>query len=302
MKTVAILGSSGMLGSALVRLFQEQGLDVIEFNRTGSATSNSNKCFRINIEDKIKLSESILESNAEYFVNAVGLIKQKIDENSAKDRHSAVLANSNFPATLNLLSQKIGFKLIQIGTDCVYSGAEGQYSENSDFDPVDTYGTTKHEGEQASPQTMIIRSSIIGREEKSRFSLMEWLLGHPGYSEINGYVNHFWNGVTTLHFAKIALGVIETGSFEEGIFHLIPSDTVCKFDLLEMIAKQFSRRDLKINPIDAPLAIDRTLGTVNPGKNAILWNNAGYTKVPSIEEMVAEYAEWTYKLLGNTRK
>jgi hypothetical protein len=42
----------------------------------------------------------------------------------------------------------------------------------------------------------------------------------------------------------------------------------------------------------APEAIDRSLNTINPKENSMAWSNAGYQTIPTIEEMVLEYARW----------
>jgi len=77
---------------------------------------------------------------------------------------------------------------------------------------------------------MLIRYSIIGREVHTGNSLMEWVLKQPLGATINGYTNHIWNGVTTLHFSKIFSGIIETNSFQAGIQYLIPKNIISKHD------------------------------------------------------------------------
>jgi dTDP-4-dehydrorhamnose reductase len=195
-------------------------------------------------------------------------------------------------AKLEVFSKKSGAKVIQIGTDCVYSGLRGKYLESDIFDPVDVYGITKSIGEKYANSSMLIRCSIIGREIRGNNSLMEWVLNQPLGEKINGYANHIWNGVTTLHFAQIVLGVIESNSFEEGVQHLIPKDIVSKYDLLNIIASRFDRRDLRISKSRVDSSIDRSLATNNLERNLQLWQLGGYNTIPTIDEMVAAYSRW----------
>ena len=167
------------------------------------------------------------------------------------------------------------------------------YSENDAFDPIDVYGKTKTLGEVASSQSMILRTSIIGKELNSAFSLLGWVLSQPVGAVVNGYVNHIWNGVTTLHFSKIISGIIKSESFVKGVTHLVPGDGVSKFELIKIIASEFGRSDLEIREFKAENPINRTLITVNPDQNLHMWKEGGYNKPPTIQEMVSQYANWT---------
>ena len=127
---------------------------------------------------------------------------------------------------------------------------------------------------------------------KSSHSLLEWILSQEKNSQVNGFTNHIWNGLTTYHFANLVSGVIESKEFLSGTFHVIPSGTISKYELLKSITANFQRPDLIINKFEAPIAVDRTLATLNPAFNSRIWARAGYDIIPSIEDMVSEYANW----------
>ncbi len=184
-----------------------------------------------------------------------------------------------------------GTKLIQIATDCVYDGVSGNYTENSAHNPLDVYGKTKSLGEIHCDNTLNLRCSIIGREKKNYLSLLEWFLNQNKSAKVNGYKNHFWNGVTTRAFAKICLGIINNNVWFSGFQHIAPKDTVTKAQMLHIFKKVFNRSDIEIEDINAPVAINRTLSTVHKDKNEMLWKNAGYTVIPTVEEMIQEIGE-----------
>ena len=229
----------------------------------------------------------------DYIINAVGLIKQLIIESDPISISMAEQVNSIFPKKLNEFSKASGIPVIQIGTDCVYSGFRGSYTESDPFDPTDIYGDSKVIGEKHSQESMTIRCSIIGRELRSKNSLLEWVLSQPRDSQINGYINHIWNGVTTLDFAKIVLGIVSSDSFEKGVMHLIPRNHVSKFELIKRIAEEYERKDIRILEFNAEISINRTLGTINPDRNSKLWALAGYNEVPTIEHLLGEYSKWS---------
>ena len=290
---MAILGSTGMLGSTLTRVFQHDFGSVLEVNRSGVSITGSNQAISLDVLKKYSLQDKLVDLKIDYVVNAIGMIKQVIDEENPSDIADAVKINTDFALQLNKISSNTGIRVIQIGTDCVYSGLKGSYSEDSLFDPVDVYGKTKLMGEQASNESMLIRTSILGKELLSSVSLLEWVLTQPVGAKINGFTNHLWNGVTTMHFSKVVSGIISADRFIKGITHLVPNDCVSKYELVKLISAEFGRTDLEISPFPHEKAIDRTLVTKDPNRNLHMWEGAGYNSAPNIRDMVSEYAYWT---------
>ena len=293
MVKVAVLGSTGMLGSALIKYFENYEFSVHEFNRSGVSVNPKNECSEFDVTETSSSIESLKKIKVDYIVNCVGLVKHLIDEKDANSKKLAHRVNADFPIALNEYAKHQDIKIIQIGTDCVYSGETGNYSENSPHNPVDIYGITKNLGELASTSSMILRCSIVGHELKSSNSLLSWVLSAPLNSQINGFINHFWNGVSTLHFAKIVSGIINSGTFKNGVFHLVPNDFLSKFELISTIATAFGRVDLQINKFETSTSVNRVLSTIDPERNRSLWLAGGYTEIPTIRQMVLEYAAWS---------
>jgi dTDP-4-dehydrorhamnose reductase len=289
---IAILGSTGMLGSTMTRFLEQQFGSVIEFNRSGKSVTGNNRALRLNLLEEYDLHNLFKGLEVEYVFNATGLIKQKINPKNEFDLAAANLVNNTFVENLNNFSLATGVKVLQIGTDCVYSGEDGNYTENDPFKPTDVYSITKSLGEVASTNAMTLRCSIIGKENIGSFSLLSWVLAQPLNSRINGFTNHHWNGLTTLHFSKIVSGIIQSGGFAKGVTHVVPRDTVSKYELVKVIAESFGRADLDIQEFSTDTKMNRILSTVNPERNLQLWQDGGYDNVPSILDMVTEYSGW----------
>lgn len=291
MVRVAILGSTGMLGSTLTRVLEQEFGSVTEFNRAGTSFTGNNDVFALDVLNEYNLHKSFGGLRIDYIINAIGMIKQVIDEKVSEDVAAAHTINSVFARSLNEYSVQTGTKVIQIGTDCVFSGETGKYSEDDQFKPTDVYSKTKISGERASTESMIIRCSIIGEEPEGSVSLLGWVLSQPKNASINGFTNHFWNGLTTLHFSRVVSGIIKSNSFTREKIHLVPRDTVTKCELIKIIAEEFERPDLEIQEFTAENGLDRSLVTLNPARNLQMWQGGGYNKVPTIREMVSQYAK-----------
>ena len=292
MANIAVLGSTGMLGSAMTRVLRENSVNIIEFNRSGVSATGGDKSKAFDAIKKNDLIEIFKKPKFDYIINCVGVVNKLINNEDQDSIDYAYKINAEFPAALDECSIKFGIPVITIGTDCVYSGKSGKYSEINALDPIDHYGISKSIGEKAGTSSMVIRSSIIGREKNTSNSLLEWVLAHPKDAVIYGYVNHIWNGVTVLHFSQVVLGVILNANFRVGIFHLVPNDSVSKYELLHIIAREFGRADLMIEKFEAASSINRSLITTDIERNLQLWQDGGYNQIPTIDEMISTYSTW----------
>lgn len=264
---VAVLGINGMLGSKMFEVCQKSGLETVGFNRQ-----------KLNAESP---DFSLIE-NCDYVINCIGIIKPYIHEGCLSETLRAIEVNSIFPYKL----AKTNKKIIQIATDCVWDGVSGKYLETDTHNATDVYGKTKSLGEVFSHNFLNLRSSIIGLENKGFLSLLEWFLHQPLNAEIKGYKNHLWNGLTTEAFSNICVGIIKNNSWFSGLAHIVPADIVSKAEMLHMFAKHFNREDIKITDINADMAINRTIATIDSERNEKLWFDAGYKHIPTIKQMI----------------
>ncbi len=299
---VVVLGASGMLGSMVLDyLATDSSFKLVATARTNESIQafqpfTSNIEWRLLNAERCSVEEIVdIIDDAPWLINAIGVIKPYIHDDNAAEIERAVIVNALFPHQLAHAAEKTACRVLQIATDCVFSGNKGHYTEKDSHDSLDVYGKTKSLGEVYAPHMYHIRCSIIGPEPKSHVSLLDWFLRQPRQSDIQGYTNHQWNGVTTLHFARICHGIIKQDVKLPHVQHLIPSDAVSKATLLQSFAHEYHREDVVISPAEANSVIDRTLNTLNNSLNNRLWEAAGYDKLPSVQQMVAELAKFNYR-------
>jgi dTDP-4-dehydrorhamnose reductase len=281
-KKVLVLGSTGMLGSAVTKALQEKGHEVITASR-----SSGIKFDAVNLDTEKLLTAASLQEG-DFVINCVGLTKSRIDESSTASRSLAVKLNIDFPNELAKAAEELGVKIIQVATDCVFSGLAGGYVEGSAHDPLDVYGKTKSLGETPSPNVMHLRCSLIGPEVGRSSLFFEWVRQQPINAQIDGYTNHLWNGLSSRAFGKVVSGIISEELFESSVQHLVPSDEVTKDELVRLELSALGRDDVQVTSTEGEHPIDRTLATDRTGFNTQLFLAAGYKKIPTIEEMVLE--------------
>ena len=301
MTRVLVLGGSGMLGGMVAGvLSREENVSVTATARDllADRRARSPRCGwePLDVESTSETDLEALLRGADWVINAVGVIKSQIRDTDPGDVERAVRVNALFPHVLARAAARCGARVIQIATDCVYSGARGGYVESDRHDALDVYGKTKSLGEVPNEAVHNLRCSIVGPESRGHRSLLDWFRLQPARATVPGYVNHRWNGVTTLAFARLCLGIIREGAPQR--IHVIPADQVDKAELLGLVREAYSRQDVTIAPEKTPIAIDRTLATEHPAENRALWRAAGYAAIPTIPEMVREMAAFDARLGG----
>ena len=235
---------------------------------------------------------------AAWVVNAIGITKPYVHDDVPKEVERAVRVNALFPHALAQAAEAEGARVLQIATDCVFSGREGKYTESSSNDPLDVYGKTKSLGEVRAAAIYHLRCSIIGPELKTRAFLLEWLRSQPHGATVPGFTDHLWNGVTTLQFARLCHAIVRDELELPPLMHVVPKSAVTKKELLEVIASALGREDLSVRPVASGKPVDRTLATLDPARNRALWVAAGYDEPPSIQAMVDELAQHAFRLEG----
>lgn len=300
---VVVLGASGMLGSMLVDfLSRDSALEVTATVR-GESLARTLKEKVPGVRSRLLDAErcgsaELLEvlNGARWAVNAIGVIKPYVHDDNAAEIYRAVQVNSLFPHVLARAAEQCGCRVLQIATDCVYSGSKGNYVENDPHDALDVYGKTKSLGEVYSSNVFQLRCSIIGPEIKTHVSLLDWFLDQERGTAVNGFTNHQWNGVTTLHFARLCQGIMTAELDLPHLQHVVPAGVVSKCELLQHFAREFQREDLSIQPAEARTVIDRTLNTTNQTLNRRIWACADYDEPPTISRMVQELAHFDHSL------
>ena len=283
---VFLLGSTGMIGSAIVRQLRDHGNSVV---LVGVASGEGGWRFSeaaATIPDELEMV-----SQDDYVINCVGLVKSEITPTSASTA-SAIYLNAILPFHLSRLVERVGARLVHVTTDCVYSGVRGAYSESDPHDATDVYGKTKSLGEVSHPNVMNLRVSQVGPEVTSSRLLLEWLRSQPHNARIDGFTNHAWNGISSDAFGRIVSAICAEGLFEAGSRHIVPRNKVSKFELVKSIVGRLGRHDIEVTAVAAETYVDRTLATEHPDFNSDLWLAAGFGSAPSVERTLDEI-DWS---------
>jgi dTDP-4-dehydrorhamnose reductase len=255
-KRVVILGSTGMLGHMVLKFLSVRR----DFQVWGTHIADAADSLYFNVEAGVEGLERIFDvaGPLDYVINCIGVLRGAIDEADAASVQRAVRINADFPHELAALAINRHFRVIQISTDGVFSGAREYYEEDTPHDCPDIYGKTKSRGEVNGCSLFLnIRCSIIGPSPIEKMGLLEWLLGQPDGAQVSGFTNQIWNGVSTLQFARLCLKIIALDHFdtlrgESAVFHFAPNDPLSKYQLLCFIRDAFHRTIRIVPAVSGP--------------------------------------------------
>lgn len=256
---ILILGASGMLGNAALRV-----LSGPPFDHDVHGTVRSRGCFRyfpehltqrlidgVDVLDDNQLTAVLAKVRPDVVINCVGVIKQ---QGSAKNPLVTLPLNSLFPHRLAGLCDLAGIRLIHVSTDCVFTGSKGGYREEDSPDATDLYGLSKYLGEVDYPHAVTLRTSIIGHELGTSLSLVDWFLSQK--ERVDGFGKAIFSGLPTDELAKVIGTHVLPDLSLRGLYH-VSAEPISKLALLQLVAEAYNHR-INIRPSDR-LTIDRSL-------------------------------------------
>lgn len=255
---VLVLGATGMLGHAVLRLFAESPrIEVVGTARSAAALRllPASLHARVKIGVDVEQFDSVVRAFGEFrpnaVINCVGVVKQLAE---ADDPLQAIPINSLLPHRLARLSAVAGARLVHISTDCVFSGTKGMYREEDVPDAADLYGRSKLLGEVDYPNAVTLRTSIIGHELGSAQGLVGWFLAQQGM--IRGFRRAVFSGLPTVELARLIRDLVLPDATLRGTYH-VSADPIDKLSLLQLVRTAYDKT-IDIVP-DEELVIDRSL-------------------------------------------
>jgi len=206
---ILILGHNGLLGNMVYKYFKSQKYNIVTTDLRW---------------DNNDFKKFIKSQKIQFIINCIGIIPQR-----NPDKNNYDLINYELPVWLDSL----GVKVIHPDTD------------EDDSTP---YGLSKKKARKKIIfNTKILKTSIIGMEKNTSYSFLEWFLNSTG--EVNGYFNQYWNGITTLEWAKWAEKLMLSWGKFKNITILENPECVSKYELL-LSLKRIFEKDIKINMIE----------------------------------------------------
>lgn len=266
-----VLGAAGMAGHVVAQYLRTTGHHA---DTVARSTARVNPTYVLDLFHSERLGQIISEGAYDVVVNCVGLLIQDSERSPA----DAAYVNAYLPHHLARLTQASSTRLVHLSTDCVFSGQNGPYREDSPYDGQRIYDRSKALGEVVNDRDLTVRMSIIGPElGLNGTGLFDWFAGQDG--TIQGFTLARWNGITTIELARAIASL--AASDTTGLVHLVPQESVTKFELLNHLNRAFEH-ELTIDPVAGYQADKRLLHT----RDDVPFEVRGY------EAMLSDMRSW----------
>lgn len=254
---ILVLGASGMLGNAMLRVMSGQEAWSVFGTVRGADPALHAAAPRavlipgVHADQPDSLLAAFAQARPDVVINCVGLVKQLTN---AEDPLVAVPINTLLPHRLARMCEVAGARLVHVSTDCVFSGKQGSYKESDLADAQDVYGRSKLLGEVDYPHAVTLRTSIIGHELRSAHGLIDWFLSQQ--ARVKGYTEAVFSGLPTCELARVVRDFVIPHASLRGVYH-VAAEPISKHDLLQIVNREYGK-NLQIEP-DDQVKINRSL-------------------------------------------
>ncbi len=251
MKKVLIVGSNGLLGQKISKLFS---LSKIYQFLTASIESESYvddvDYVQLDITNRKNVIGVVEDFEPDVIINTAAVTNVDFCETN---KEIAWRVNVKGVENLAYAAKIVGAKVIHFSSDYVFDGKKGSYTETDIPNPASYYGRTKLASENvlkiSSLDYTIIRTMIlygVGKNVKDNFAI--WVYKNLKENKsIKVVDDQFGNPTLVDDLAYAVLRIVEYD--RNGLYHIAGSEIVSRYDFAIAIANQFGFDKKLIVPI-----------------------------------------------------
>jgi dTDP-4-dehydrorhamnose reductase len=287
---IFIVGGSGVIGSYFVKSFAKENSD-INYTYYKNKVSYT-KGINLDVQDRDDTLKILKKFQPDLIIIANALTGVDFCE-----ANPSLAESINVKGTKNIVDgcKSVNSKLVFISTSAVFNGTKSEYSENDKPNPTGIYGFTKFQGEKIIQESnlpfLILRTDqpYCWKEKwqhtNSVIRVIENLEKNQQFKEVVDWYN---TPTYVPDFVNATKELIQKDL--EGIFHLVGSDFISRYDWSQKVADIFHLKKNLIKPIDSSelkLPVERNNIKLNNNK---LLQNTGY-KMAGVEEGLRKMLE-----------
>ncbi len=246
---ILLLGPNGQVGHELRRLAQPLG-EVTKMGRS-----------EVDLMQPEQIWTAVEETQPDVVLNAAAYTAV---DRAEEEPDRAKKVNAEAPRILAKATREVGAWLVHYSTDYVFDGEKRKpYTEDDQPNPVNEYGKTKYEGEEAiravSGKHLILRTSWVYSDRRSNFFRTMLRLGeeyrqgeHDRLTVVDDQIgNPTWSG----WIAEATVEIVRTlrkkglsGDFV-GTYHLASAGQTSWYGFAQRIFSQFGYDEVEVEPV-----------------------------------------------------
>lgn len=259
MNNILVTGSTGQLGSDVVKELLKRGYSTLSPNR-----SELNLCSEDNIRNYI------LNSNCEAIVHCAAYTQ--VDK-AEDEKDLCIKINATATKHIVKCAKILDIPMIYISTDYVFDGTkDGEYTENDETNPINIYGESKLAGEKYVQEILdkyyIVRTSWVFNINGKNFieTMLRLSKANNQLSIVNDQIG---SPTYTKDLSRLLVDMLETSKY--GLYHATNegycswyefADTIFKLaniniDIKAINSNEYASRDKR--PLNSKLSKDKLI-------------------------------------------
>jgi len=250
---VFITGSTGLLGSALLRYAPKNVILAASYNKNRLVPNVKCEYFHADITQKDQVDKALSTFKPDIVIHTAAIATPDYC-----DKHQEEANLVNVQGTKNIIDscRKNNASFVYITTNGVYDGENAPYDESSEPQPIDIYGKTKFEGEKLTQSSgldyILIRLiTMYGwNNPNERQNPLSWLVEILGKNKtpVNMVTDMYNNFLSAKSAADSIWKAVELKKFGE-TFNIAGKDCISRYEFSKEIAQVFDLDGTMIYPV-----------------------------------------------------
>ena len=257
---ILITGANGMLGSMLTEMLFKTEHQILatgrgEFRSNQLTFNEKNRYTTLDILKPQEIEEVIGNFRPDTIIHAAAMTQ--VDE-CEQDKELCSRINIAASKDIMVAAQKCGSSFYYISTDFVFNGEDGPYAETDKTGPVNFYGESKLQAEEALKASdlrwCIIRTVLLyGKTDHiKRSNFIYWvrdnLLAHNPIKVVNDQIR------TPTFIPDLAKGIIKAVEMQaKGIYHISGDDVLTPYEMAIEVADYLNLDNNLITAVNASI-------------------------------------------------
>ena len=276
MNNILVTGSTGQLGSDVVKELLKRGYSTLSPNR-----SEFNLCS----EDSIR--NYILNSNCEAIVHCAAYTQ--VDK-AEDEKDLCIKINATATKHIVKCAKILDIPMIYISTDYVFDGTkDGEYTENDETNPINIYGESKLAGEKYVQEILdkyyIVRTSWVFNINGKNFieTMLRLSKANNQLSIVNDQIG---SPTYTKDLSRLLVDMLETSKY--GLYHATNEGYCSWYEFANTIFK-LANINIDIKAINSNEYASRAKRPMNSKLSKDKLIEYGFKPLPNWEDALKDY-------------
>ncbi len=276
MNNILVTGSTGQLGSDVVKELLKRGYSTLSPNR-----SELNLCSEDNIRNYI------LNSNCEAIVHCAAYTQ--VDK-AEDEKDLCIKINTTATKHIVKCAKILDIPMIYISTDYVFDGTkDGKYTENDETNPINIYGESKLAGEKYVQEILdkyyIVRTSWVFNINGKNFieTMLRLSKANNQLSIVNDQIG---SPTYTKDLSRLLVDMLETSKY--GLYHATNEGYCSWYEFANTIFK-LANINIDIKAINSNEYASRAKRPLNSKLSKDKLIEYGFKPLPHWEDALKDY-------------